>query len=140
MALSDNTRVSVQGRFEFHQHGNDLVILNTETEEDVELTPAEASKLIPLFATIGGMVNFKSLPPTIVDTPFRITFSSTGECLLERDKEEKGVHFKMEETDVLNVGVRTILNKIKDMIAIRGGPTAGVPAFDSPEPVLEGRD
>ena len=140
MALNENTKIYSKGRFDFHHHSNDIVIFNTETKEDLEITPAEAGKLIPLLNTIGGMINFKSLPPTIVDTPFRITFSGTGECLLERDQEERGVHFAMTETDLLNKGIGVILNKIKDLIAIRGGADAGVPAFDSPEPVLEGRE
>ncbi len=139
MAFNKDTLINQHNDYEFHVFDNNIVIATPKSNESIEITAAESLILTTLLATVAGMMNFKTLPPKIKETPFEIRFSPEGICTLTRDFEDKGVRLLMEEMDEVIKGVKLCVLKIQDMSGIRGGPEAGTPAFDTPDPVLEGR-
>lgn len=138
MGLNQKTRVVSLGDFEFHTFSGDVIIQNKDNS-NIQISPAESSRVNSLFNTIGGMLDFNALPSNISQKPFAITFHSDGRALIVRDSEDKGLEFNMTDVDDLIKGINMAVQKIRHKNHINGGPSQGNPTFGSPEPLIEGR-
>lgn len=139
MHLSPQSLVFQTDKFRFHVMGEKIILLGEENES-IELVPAEGAILCNLLGSIGGIRSFKVLPPSISDAPFNVHFTSgDGNCVLTRHTNTTGLTFHIDDYDELVRGVQATVQKVQDINIIRGGPSAGSPAFEYPDPIIEGR-
>ena len=140
MSLNPQTKIVEKRGTEFHVDRDYVLLYSSHTNETIKLSPAEVPMLTRLLHSVGSLISFKSLPPSIFDPPFTVNFTPTGQCLLSKEPRDSGLVFNMEDVDSLIEGLNMSLQKVNDLKIIRGGPAPGAPAFVTPDPVFEGRE
>src|SRR3989337_753127 len=76
----------------------------------LRFSPGEADKIAGLVSLAGRMADLDTLPPSIGNPPFRITFNEEGKHSLYRVDHPVKVIFEFEEADTL---VQTILDGVQ---------------------------
>jgi len=125
------------GPFTVEVEMSNLVVRRGESR--LQFLPGEAGTAANILSMARQMQSMKALPDKIANKPWEVRFGSDGVLEWCRQGSKSGLKFGFDEADELVKAVNTALDKYVDAIRIRGGPAAGVAAFQTPDPPIDGR-